>query len=302
MMDLRRLEIFVKVAELGSFSRAAQALFLTQPTVSEHIRALEDELGVQLLDRLGRGAVPTRAGQLFLGYAQRLLALAREARQAIDQFQGRMSGELIVGGSTIPGEYVLPILIGQFRSKYPEISISLLIGSSRQVAEWVEEGRVEVGVVGAHPAARVLESRELMADELVVVVPAGHPWFERATVTVADLEAEPMIMRERGSGSREALERALSDIGLDLSAFRVVAEMASTQAIKQAVRAGVGISLISQRAVEDECKARLLHCVKVKDLRVVRSFYLCVHRDRSRSPLALAFLEFVESQFPRGAS
>src|SRR6266851_6491364 len=161
-MDLRRLEIFAKVAELGSFSRAAEALFLTQPTVSEHVRALEDELGVQLLDRLGRGATPTHAGRLLLGYARRMLALQREARQALDQFQGRMSGELVVGGSTIPGEYVLPALIGTFKTKYPDISVSLLIGDSRQVTEWVEDGRVELAIVGARPTQRVLDARELM--------------------------------------------------------------------------------------------------------------------------------------------
>src|SRR5437660_12601517 len=111
-MDLRRLEIFAKVAELGSFSRAAEALFLTQPTVSEHIRALEDELGVQLLDRLGRSAAPTRAGELMLGYARRMLALASEARQALDKYQGPLSGQLVVGGPTIPGVPVLPELIG----------------------------------------------------------------------------------------------------------------------------------------------------------------------------------------------
>src|SRR5688500_17278958 len=116
-MDIRRLEIFAKVAELGSFSRAAEALFLTQPTISEHIRALEDELGVQLLDRLGRGTAPTRAGQLLLGYARRMLALGRDARQAVDQFQGRLTGDLVVGGRTIPGEYVLPPLIGRFKRK-----------------------------------------------------------------------------------------------------------------------------------------------------------------------------------------
>jgi DNA-binding transcriptional LysR family regulator len=281
-MDLRRLEIFAKVAEIGSFSRAADALSLTQPTVSEHVRGLEDELGVQLLDRLGRGAAPTRAGILFLGYAQRLLALAREARQAIDQFQGRTSGELTVG--------------------YPEISISLLIGDSRQVTEWVDGGRVEVGVVGARPATRTVEWRELASDELVVVVPAGHRWFDFSTVTVAALRAEPLVLRERGSGSRQALERALEEAGLALGAFRVVGEMGSTQAIKQAVRAGVGVSLISRRAVADECRARLLHCVAVKDLRVSRSFYLVTHRDRSRSPLAAAFLEFLESQVLAGAS
>jgi DNA-binding transcriptional LysR family regulator len=301
-MDLRRLEIFAKVAELGSFSRAADALHLTQPTISEHIRALEDELGVQLLDRLGRGAAPTRAGQLLLGYARRLLALSREARQALDQFQGRMRGELVVGGSTIPGEYVLPALIGQFKAKFPDISIALLIGDSRQVIDWVEEGRAEVGVVGARPQGRTLAARELMADELVLVVAADHPWAGRKTVALADVRGEPLLVRERGSGSREALERALGEHGTDLAAFRVAGEMGSTQAIKQAVRAGVGIALISKRAVEDECRASLLACLRVKDLKIARAFYLVTHRERSRSPLAQAFVEFVESQAPERAS
>jgi DNA-binding transcriptional LysR family regulator len=294
-MDLRRLEVFVKVAELGSFSRAADALFLTQPTVSEHVRALEDALGVQLLDRLGRGATPTRAGTLLLGYAQRMLALAREAAQAIEQFQGRVSGELTVGGSTIPGEYVVPELIGAFRGKYPDVRVSLLIGSSREVQTWVEEGRVEIGVVGAAPTARVLKGRPLMADELVVVVGAEHPWATRATVSLDELKLEPLIVRERGSGSRQTFERALEGVGLDLGDFRIVGEIASTQAIKQAVRAGVGVSLISRRAVEDECRARLLACVGIRDLTVTRAFHLVTHRDRTRSPLAQAFLAFVES-------
>jgi DNA-binding transcriptional LysR family regulator len=297
-MDLRRLEIFVKVAELASFSRAAQALSLTQPTVSEHVRALEDELGVQLLDRLGRGAAPTRAGRLLLGYAERMLALSREAKQAIDQFQGRLSGELVVGGSTIPGEYVLPALIGEFRAKQADISIVLLIGDSRQVTEWVDDGRVELAIVGARPTQRALEARELMADELVVVVSAVHVWASRATVTLAEVQAEPMVVRERGSGSRDALERALGDAGTTLSAFRVVGEMGSTQAIKQAVRAGVGIALISQRAVQDECRAGLVSCLTISQLAVRRAFHLVTHRERTRSPLGLAFLTFLESHFP----
>ena len=297
-MDLRRLEIFVKVAELGSFSRAAQALALTQPTVSEHVRALEDELGTQLLDRLGRGAAPTRAGQLLFGYAQRMLTLAREAHQALEHFQGRLSGELIIGGSTIPGEYVLPALIGQFKAKQAEISIVLLIGDSRQVSEWVDEGRVELAVVGARPAQRALEARELTGDELVVVVPAEHAWARRQAVTLAELQAEPMVVRERGSGSRAALEAALDESGTSLAAFRIVGEMGSTQAVKQAVRAGVGISLISRRAVEDECRAGYVACLKIERLAVRRAFYLITHRDRTRSPLGLAFLAFLESQFP----
>ena len=294
-MDLRRLEIFAKVAELGSFSRAAEALFLTQPTVSEHIRALEDELGVQVLDRLGRGAQPTPAGRMLLDYAARMLALAREARQAIDRHQGRVSGELGVGGSTIPGEYVLPTLLGAFRAKHPETSVSLLIGSSRDVSQWVEAGRVEVGVTGARPSTRALHAKALMSDELVVVAPAEHAWAERKTVSLAEVRAEPLVVRERGSGSREALERALDGAGLDLGAFRVVGEMGSTQAIKQAVRACIGVSIISRRAVDDECRARQLVALPIRDLRVERAFWLVTHRDRTRSPLAEAFIAFVES-------
>jgi DNA-binding transcriptional LysR family regulator len=160
----------------------------------------------------------------------------------------------------------------------------------------VEDGRVEVAVVGAPPAPRSVAARELMADELVVVVPAGHPWVGKKNVPLADLKAEPLIVRERGSGSRDALEHALAEVHAGLSGFRVVGEMGSTQAIKQAVRAGVGIALVSRRAVEDECRAGLLHCVKLRDLRVARAFYLVTHRDRSRSPLAQAFVDFVESE------
>jgi len=295
-MDARQLEIFVKVAELGSFSKAAGALFLTQPTVSEHIRGLEEEVGVRLLDRLGRGAAPTKAGQLLLGYARRILELHREARQALDQFQGRMSGELVVAASTIPGEYVLPALIGRFKEKYPDIAISLLIGDTQRVVEWVLEGRAELAVAGAQIDHRALEYHELMPDELVLVVSAAHPWHGKKAATLEEVRAEPLIVRERGSGSRHALERALAEVGLDLSDFRVVGEMGSTQAIKQGVKAGVGISLISKRAVAEECQHRTLHCVKVKDLRFSRAFYLVTSTTRTRSPLAEAFRAFLISE------
>jgi len=295
-VDLRQLEIFVKVADLGSFSRAAEALFLTQPTISEHIRTLEDELGVRLLDRLGRGAAVTPAGQLLLSHAQRLLAQAREARQAMDGFLGRMSGELLVGASTIPGEYILPVLIGRFKEKFPDISITLLIGDSRAAVDWVAEGRAEIGIVGARLPQRGVDYRELMADDVVVVVPSVHPLHGRRQITLDELRGEPLLIRERGSGTRAALERALADAHVDLGAFRIVGEMGSTQAIKQAVKAGVGLSVISRRAVDDECKNGLLWALRIKDLKVARSFYLAFHRERSRSPLAEAFRAFVESE------
>lgn len=295
-MDLRQLEIFVKVAELKSFSKAAQALRLTQPTISEHIRTLEQELGVRLLDRLGRGAEATRAGQLLLSHATRMLQLQRETLQAMDSFQGRLAGDLHVAASTIPGEYVLPALIGRFKEKFPDIVISLLIGDSRAVVDWVIDGRAEVAVVGARLAHRGIEYRELMPDELVVVVPVAHPWHGKKEIALADLRAEPMLLREQGSGTRAAFESALAQAGQDLSTFRIVGEMGSTQAIKQAVKAGVGVSVISRRAVDEDSRSGLVWCLKIRDLKITRAFHIATHRDRSRSPLAEAFRSFVEAE------
>jgi DNA-binding transcriptional LysR family regulator len=156
--------------------------------------------------------------------------------------------------------------------------------------------------VGARPALRTLNARALMTDELVVAVPAGHPWTGRKTVGLGEVRSEPMIVREPGSGSREALEHALHEAGTNLDAFRVAGEIGSTQAVKQAVRSGVGITIVSRRAVEDECRAGLVHCVKIRDLKVSRSFYLVTHRERTRSPLAEAFVAFVESEAGETAS
>jgi DNA-binding transcriptional LysR family regulator len=294
-VDFRQLEVFAKVVEIRSFSRAAEALRLTQSTVSEHIRLLEDEIGTRLFDRLGRETLPTRAGELLHGYAERLLALRTEAAQSLQQFLGQVAGVLTVGASTIPGEYVLPPLIGVFREKFPQVSIALQISDTRGIVEAVVEGQVELGVVGARPDQRILQAVELMPDELVVVVPPGHAWFGRRVVTLEELRPEPLIVREPGSGSRQALETALDEAGLGLDTLRVIAEIGSTSAIKQAVKAGVGLSIVSKRAVEEECRHGLLWCVKIKDLRFTRHFYVVTHSGRSRSPLCQAFLDFLLS-------
>src|SRR5260370_331135 len=189
------------------------------------------------LDRLGRGASVTKGGALLLGYAQRMLALSREARQAMESFQGRMSGDLLVGASTIPGEYILPALIGRFKEKFPDIAITLLIGGSQAVTEWVLEGRAEVGVVGARSGHRAIAYRELLPDDIVLIVGATHPWQGRPLVTLHRLRAKPLLLRAQGSGTRAALESALATAGTDIGAFRVVGGVGSTQARTQAGRA-----------------------------------------------------------------
>jgi DNA-binding transcriptional LysR family regulator len=263
--------------------------------VSEHVRLLEEELGTRLFDRLSRETVPTRAGELLYGYAKQMLALRAEARQALGEFLGQVTGNLLVGGSTIPGEYVLPAVIGRFRERHPRVSITLQISDTRGIVQAVLEGQVDVGVVGADPNGRGLEVKPLMPDELVLVVPAGHPWQGRATVTLDELRTEPLIVREPGSGSRQTLEEALEAAGRSLLDMRVVAEMGSTSAIKQAIKAGIGVSVMSSRAVEDECRLGLLDCIKFQDLPVKRQFYVITHASRSRSPLCRAFLDFLET-------
>jgi DNA-binding transcriptional LysR family regulator len=297
-MDLRQLEVFAGVYELRSFSRTAAVLRLTQSTVSEHVRLLEEELGTRLFDRLSRETVPTRAGELLYGYARQMLALRTEARQAVDQFLGQVTGTLLVGASTIPGEYVLPALIGRFRERHPRVAITLQISDTRGIVRAVLDGQVDAGVVGADPGTRGLEARVLMPDELVLVVPPGHRWNGRHEATLDELRAEPLIVRESGSGSRQALEAALETAGRSLGDMHVIAEMGSTSAIKQAVKAGVGVSIMSGRAAEDECRHGLLACVRLKDLSVTRHFYVVTHAGRSRSPLCRAFLEFLEGEFP----
>ncbi len=294
-MDLRQLEVFAGVYDLSSFSRAASTLRLTQSTISEHVRLLEEEVGTRLFDRLGRETVPTRAGELLYGYARRMLALRTEARQVLDDFLGQVTGVLTIGASTIPGEYVLPALLGRFRERHPRVSITLNISDSRGIVQAVIDGQVDVGVVGADPGNRTVEARPLMPDELLVVVPPGHAWMKRGEATLDELRAEPLIVREPGSGSRQALERALEAVGRSLADMRVIAEMGSTGAIKQAVKCGVGLSIMSQRAVEDECRLGLVGCVRLRDVALTRRFYVVCHASRSRSPLARAFLEFLDS-------
>ena len=156
-MELRKLEVFCKVVELKSFTRSAEAVLLSQPTVSEHIRSLEEELGQKLLDRMGREVEPTPVGRLLYNYAVKILRLQHEFVQAVEQYSGKLVGRIMIGSGTIPGTYILPELIGQFRSRYPSIQATLKIAGSQFIASDVLGGRLEIGVVGARWAEKGLE-------------------------------------------------------------------------------------------------------------------------------------------------
>lgn len=289
-MELRHLEIFCKVVELKGFSKAADALYLTQPTISSHIKALEDALQVRLLDRLGREIVPTKAGNILYNYAKEIVRLKKEAKEALDQFIGRMKGNLEIGGSTIPGEYILPSLISEFKKIYPEIIVTLRIGDTKDVTTMVLEGEAEIGVVGAKVEDTHIENREFLKDSLILVAPPSYPVSK---ISIRDFKGIPLVFREKGSGSRKAFEEIIKENGLDKGDLNIVAEMGSTEAVKQAVKSGLGVSILSRLAVQAELAKKTLKEVKVADLSIVRSFYIITHKLRAKSPICQAFLEFL---------
>ena len=292
-MDLRRLEIFCKIADLKSFSKAAEAVLLSQPTVSEHIQSLEETFGVKLFDRLGREVVLTKGGEVLYSYAQKLLGLYQEAQQAINQFQGRMRGRLTIGGSTIPGTYILPQVLGKFKEEYPEIQIILKISDSQEVVQDVLEGRLELGVVGAKWEDGKLDYRDFVKDVLILVVPPKHPWVKKRSISARQLLEEPFIMREKGSGTRKIMEQALAKRGINSRSLQVVAEMGSTEAVIQGIKTGVGVSIVSKRAVEEELRGSLLKEIPIQGIIFQRDFYIVVNKTRTTSPLCQALNDFL---------
>ncbi|HXZ44448.1 MAG TPA: selenium metabolism-associated LysR family transcriptional regulator [archaeon] len=293
-MDLRALEVFCKIIELRSFSRAAEAVLLTQPTVSGHIKALETEVGLRLLDRSAKTVTPTRAGEILYGYARRILTLREEARQAINEHKGGLKGHLALGASNIPGAYILPPVVAAFKREHPDVTISLHISGSRDIARRVTDGTCEVGMVGARFEGGRLHYEPFAEDELVLVVPSAHPWAGRSTVRPSDLATQPFILRERGSGTRKTMEEALSAHDVDPAGLRVVLEVSGNEAVRQALKAGVGISILSRRAVEDEIRHKMLAALRILGVKMVREFFLVTHKSRSHSPLAKAFVSFLE--------
>jgi DNA-binding transcriptional LysR family regulator len=292
-VDLHELQVFCKIMEHKSFSRAGEAMSLSQPTVSGHIKALEDELGLRLFDRAGKHVTPTQAGDLLFGYARRILALRGEAEQALAEFKGGLKGSLCIGGSSVPGSYVLPPLIAQFKQECPGVKIHLRIGDSREACRAVAEGHCDLAAVGARFDDARLHFEPLVEDEMVLVVPRAHAWARRRAVRPRDLPGQPFIVREVGSGSRQFAEQTLAARDMDPRDLTVVAEMGSNEAVRQAVKAGYGVAIISRRSVEDDLKSGTVAAVRIEGVRLVRQFYLASHKTRTQSPACRAFIRFV---------
>ena len=296
-MDLWQLHIFCKVVELASFSKAGQAVHLSQPTISSHIKDLEKHFGCPLIDRLSRCAVPTKAGELLYAYALKLLALRNDAETAMAEYQGQYRGKLQLGGSTIPGGYLLPKVIGRFHRAYPDIQIALVIGDSKEIAQKALDGEIEIGFVGARFPEPHLQATPLTNDKLKLIVPSHHAWVGKSPIAIDALCHEPLIVREVGSGTLQVLEKALHAKGFELHEhFHIVAEIGNTVGIIGAIKTGLGVSILSTKAIEDELVSGSLVALDVQGLDLERQIFLIVDKRRSLSPLAGAFCRFMSEQ------
>lgn len=295
-MDIHRLEILCRVIDLQGFTKAAESLGLTQPTVSEHIRALEELVGQKLVDRFGRYILPTPAGKVLYRYAREMIQTRDKALQAIGKFKGELSGALYVGASTIPGTYILPRLVGTFKASYPSIRITLKIGSSGEIARMIVDGRVEFGIIGARWEEKRILLEEIFSDELLLAVYKGHPWEGREGVELDELAGIPFVLREKSSGTRMVMTQVLDAAGFDPSLLNVVAEMGSTEAVKEAIKARIGVSIISSYAVKEEIERNSLCVVPLQRICIRRPFFLAQRKNREVSPLCSAFLEHVRAE------
>ncbi|RLB09978.1 MAG: LysR family transcriptional regulator [Deltaproteobacteria bacterium] len=297
-ISLRQLEAFCKIVETGSFSKAADEICLTQSSISERIASLEEEVGARLFDRFGRKVFLTDAGRFFYVRAKRLLEEKERICLEIQDFLGLKKGELKIGGSTIPGEYLLPTVIKRFHDTYPLIDIRVTVNDSKKIQEMVLDGYLHLGIVGfigEHKNPNI-EAIKIWKDELVVVVPKGHKWSDKKEIEAQDIIKEPFIIRERGSGTLRVMEQYLKKYIGSSEELNIIATLGSSTAVKEGVKSGLGISIISIKAIESELNAGLVSALRIKGVKMIRYFYLIWDKRRTKSPASQAFIEFMEGE------
>ena len=296
-MTLRQLEIFLAVSREGNFTRAARALALSQPTLSEHMRELEKELGRPLFIRRKRSVTLTEAGRVFEPHARAAVQTVGDGRHAVLELDGLARGSLLIGAGTTPGIYVLPEVLAEFARAYPGIEVTLRIANSRAIEEQIRANQLDLGVVGGHglaPGERCIAAG--LVDELVLIVPRRHPWAKSRIVGATRLRDERLLIREAGSATREVMERALQRAGV---AIGRTMELDHTEAIKQGVMAGLGVAYVSIHAVRHELANRRLVAVRLRDVRIRRHFHVLLSELRGMTASARALTRLLEDRARR---
>ena len=276
-MENFRLKVFRAVAEEMSFRKAAEVLHLSQPAVSQQIRALEEECGARLFDRAGGEGhgtqiALTEAGRVLLRYAMKAAETMAEAQRALAALNDEVVGELRLGASTTVAQYVLPRILGAFLKQYPHVHLSLVSGNTERIVEAVAEEQVALGIIEGPAMRRDVKTERMVRDEMVLIVSPNHAWAKAGAIGPEDLANVPLLLRERGSGSRRVVERALKQVGLPLRSLKVAMELDTTEAIISGVEAELGVGFVSRWAVSKVLRLGTVRIVPIQGMEILRDF------------------------------
>jgi DNA-binding transcriptional LysR family regulator len=269
-ITLNQLRVLCEVVRYGQFTRTAEALRISQPAVSKCIKDMERQIGAPLFEQIGRRVLLTEAGNIMHAHAERILTELGNAEHALRALQSGEVGRLLIGASTTPGTYLLPPLLGAFRNRFPQAELTLKISDTREIVQHVLDGLLDLGVVGEADFKPTLYVERIVTEKLVLILPPSHPLADKEAISLDDLTAAPFVLRERGSSTREVLERALHARGLEPN---IVMELNNAEAVKKAVEAGLGISFVSEHAVKLELKAGVFVMRHVPELELSRGIY-----------------------------
>ncbi len=292
-LDDHKLRVFCTVAETKSFSKASEIIHLTQPAVSLQIQALEEMYETKLFDRTSSAVTLTPAGEILYRYAKHILSLYALAEKEIGELTGLVKGSVSVGASTTIANYLLPRVIADFKKTRPKVKINMQVGNTKRVVELLKGGNIDIGLVEGEVARQKLTMEKLIEDELVLIVPPQHQFAKKKEVSVFEVTSEPFIMREEGSGTRQMIEKYLEKHGITPQNMRISMILGSTEAIKQAVENGLGISIISRWAALKEVKFETLKTVSFKEERFLRNFTLIYPKHEVLSHAAEEFLDYL---------
>lgn len=289
-MPDERLKTFLAVVRCGSLTHAAKELYVSQPAVTLQIHKLESEYNETLFYRRERGVELTPAGKILYEYAKRINRLYDEASEELGTLSGKMKGTLRVGATLTIGEYVLPSIMGKFKTQYPQVDILLEVENTQKIVELVASGLFDCGLVEGPFYNGMIRTEKLSSDELVIVCSPKHPLSEVDNISFEEILHEQFIMREPGSGTRKVFEDALTQAGYDVTKLKTLMQLGSTQAIKALVSQNLGLSVLSQWTVKEELKKGTLSRIKVSDINLQRSFNFIFKRDSRLSLITRRFV------------
>jgi DNA-binding transcriptional LysR family regulator len=299
-ITLQQMESLVCLVQEGNFSRAAEKLFLTQPSLTKHIKNIEDAVGFAIVNRSNTGISLTPEGKILYQYAKRVFKLREETKEKILHVHENNAGDIYISASTIPATYILPRVLGRFKALHPNVGLHVYTSDSEETVQMILNGEAELGFIGKKSLNKKLVSESLWKDRLVLIIPVHHDWSGRAAVSLDELSKEPFVARETGSGTRETFENFLQEnAGKSLTQFNVICELGSSEAIKEAVIASLGVSVLSVCAVERELRHGLLVAVPIGGYTIERYFYLIYKTQLSLMEHHRRFINLVKDYQPK---